>query len=124
MATLAVDDGVRRDDLAAADEEIGRDHVASYSMAQPPSTGRSTPVIWRDASLARNRQALATSASVVTRLSAYSAGVALGRLLDGDAEALAMSAQTLSRKRGPSTMPGATQLTLMLYARPRARSFW
>ena len=41
-----------------------------HSMAQPPSTGRSTPVIWRETSLARNRQALATSSSVETRLSA------------------------------------------------------
>ena len=37
-------------------------------MAQPPSTGRSTPVIWRETSLPRNRQALATSWSVETRL--------------------------------------------------------
>ncbi len=46
---------------------------APHSIAQPPSTGRSTPVIWRDTSLARNRQALATSRSTVTRFSAYSA---------------------------------------------------
>ncbi len=43
------------------------------------------------------------------------AGVALRRLLSSVMLSFfAMSAQTLSRKRGPSTMPGATQLTLML----------
>ena len=67
------DDGFRRHDIAAANEEIDRVHARHpHSIAQPPSTGRSTPVIWRAASLARNRQALATSASAVTRLSAYS----------------------------------------------------
>ncbi len=41
-------------------------------MAQPPSTGRSIPVIWRDTGEARNKQAFATSSSVVIRRSAYS----------------------------------------------------
>ena len=66
-----VDDAVGRDYLARSDNEIGRrSSSAPHSMAQPPSTGRSMPVIWREASLARNRQALATSASLVTRFSA------------------------------------------------------
>ena len=67
-----IDHAVGRDDLSVADDEIGADHAAPHNMAQPPSTGRSMPVIWRDASLARNRQALATSTSLVTRLRAYS----------------------------------------------------
>ena len=61
--------GVRRHHRAVANDEIG-DHGFPHRLAQPPSTGRSTPVIWRAASLARNRQALATSTSVETRLSA------------------------------------------------------
>ena len=62
--------GVRRDDRAAIDDEIdrvGHDRASRYNIAQPPSTGRSTPVIWRETSLAKNRQALATSSSTVTR---------------------------------------------------------
>ncbi len=48
-----------------------RVHVVVHkAAAQPPSTGKSTPVNWRDTSLARNRQAFATSASVLIRFSA------------------------------------------------------
>ena len=66
------DRAVMRHHRAVADDEVGGGgHCGpAHSIAQPPSTGRSTPVIWREASLARNRQALATSASIVTRLSA------------------------------------------------------
>ena len=83
MATLASMTASGDDHLAVADDEIGgASWSPPHSMAQPPSTGRSTPVIWRETSLARNRQALATSASIVTRLSAYSAAWRLHRLLD------------------------------------------
>ncbi len=64
-----IDHGVWRDDLAALEDEVGG---GAHSAAHPPSTGRSAPVIWRDTSLAKNRHALATSLSVVTRRSAYS----------------------------------------------------
>ena len=69
----AGDHAVVRHQSAVADDEIGghwRPWHTVHSIAQPPSTGRSMPVIWRDTSLERNRQALATSASTVTRLSA------------------------------------------------------
>ena len=65
-----IDDGLGRHDPAAAYDEISRAHRRPHNIAQPPSTGRSIPVIWREASLARNRQALATSTSLDTRLSA------------------------------------------------------
>ena len=65
-----LDDGIGRHHLAAVNDEISRGHRRPHNIAQPPSTGRSIPVIWRDASLARNRQALATSTSLDTRLSA------------------------------------------------------
>src|SRR5204862_6861496 len=69
-----LDHAFGRHHFAVSDDEIGGDHGAiPHNIAQPPSTGRSTPVIWREASLARNRQALATSASLVTRFNAYSA---------------------------------------------------
>ncbi len=37
-----VNHGIRRDDLAAGEDEIGAD---AHSAAHPPSTGRSAPVI-------------------------------------------------------------------------------
>ena len=61
---------------------------ARHSAAHPPSTGMSAPVIWRDTSLAKNRQAFATSLSVVTRLQRIFGGVALRGLLDRDVELL------------------------------------
>ena len=65
------DDLLGRDHQAATDDQIDFFgcvcHGNFQSMAQPPSTGRSTPVIWRETSLAKNRQALATSVSVETR---------------------------------------------------------
>src|SRR5471030_2184055 len=64
---------VGRDDGAAVDDKIDRirwGHRCAHNIAQPPSTGRSTPVTWRDTSLAKNKQALATSASTVTRFMA------------------------------------------------------
>ena len=61
---------IRRHHHAVANDEIGCGHGIPHSIAQPPSTGRSAPVIWRDTSLAKNRQAFATSVSSVTRLSA------------------------------------------------------
>ena len=85
IATLGVDHGVGRDDLAAGEDEIGGD---AHSAAHPPSTGMSAPVIWRDTSLAKNRHALATSLSVVTRCSAYSAAWRCGCFLDRDVELL------------------------------------
>ncbi len=57
-AAAAVHDG------AAAQQQV------RHSAAHPPSTGRSAPVICRAASEARKTQALATSASVLTRRSA------------------------------------------------------
>ena len=44
------------------------------------------PVIWREASLARNRQALATSTSLDHPLERVVGGMTLDRLVDGDAE--------------------------------------
>src|SRR5262249_56318793 len=108
---------VGRHDAAAVDDEIGLfAHGRTFwshlqSIAHPPSTGRSMPVICRDTSLARNRQALATSASVEMRLSAYSAAWRSAASATVIPRRLAMSAQTLSRKRGPATIPGATPLT-------------
>ncbi len=63
------------DDRAAAEHQVRDEirmaralaHRGAHSEAQPPSTGRSTPVIWRETEEARNRQALATSSSVETR---------------------------------------------------------
>src|SRR5271168_3607191 len=58
-----------------------------HSIAQPPSTGRSTPVIWRAASLARKRQAfdIAVNRYALERVFGR---VPLSRFLDADAEAL------------------------------------
>ena len=65
---------IRRDEDAAVDDEIDFVRIchgsSPHSIAQPPSTGKSTPVIWRETSLAKNRQALATSSSTVMRFSA------------------------------------------------------
>ena len=70
----AVAHAIGIDERAVAQDDIGGDghcrFLVDQSAAQPPSTGRSTPVIWREASLAMNKQALATSASIVTRRSA------------------------------------------------------
>src|SRR6185369_15434560 len=99
----SVDHGVGRNDLAALEDQVGR-----HSAAHPPSTGISAPVIWRETSLAKNRHAFATSLSVVTRRSAYSLACRCAASSTVMFSFFAMSAQTLSRKRGPSTMPGAT----------------
>ncbi len=62
--------GIGRNDRSTTNDEVGGHGLLHHSIAQPPSTGRSMPVSWRETSLARNRQALATSASFVTRLRA------------------------------------------------------
>ena len=66
-----LDDLIGRHHTGTPDDQVHFFHVVSFhSMAQPPSTGKSTPVIWRDTSLAIKRHALATSSSFVTRFSA------------------------------------------------------
>ncbi len=61
----------RVDDHAGRSSPITtRNGCDRHSAAHPPSTGKSTPVNWRATSLARNKHALATSTSVLIRLSA------------------------------------------------------
>ena len=103
-----------------------------YGSEEPPSrhpTGRSTPVTWRETSEARKRQAFATSASVVTRFSALSRrhGASAASASEMPARRCVISRQTFSRKRGPSTIPGATQVkTLMVCRGPSSqrRRIW
>ena len=56
--------GIRGDNRSIVDDKICdrfHDSLTSQSIAQPPSTGRSTPVICRETSLAMKRHALAMS---------------------------------------------------------------
>ncbi len=103
--------------LSPGQRYAGRESVRSchpHKAAQPPSTGRSTPVIWRERSEAKNKRGPRESSPVLIRLRRIVRRMMCGASSSEMPRRCAISGTTWCGSGDHRPSPGATKFTLML----------